>query len=153
MRFETKYDPWIVAVMVGGVALSLVVPAELFFTATGPHRLPLWCAVLPWLIWAGVLPCILPQYYEVRTEGLFIRQGWRKILIPYAALVGIQAVSDARSAGVFSTDRLLVTTREGKCYVIAPAGQRQFLDHVSQWTLLERRGSGIGLPLSPLTGI
>jgi len=153
MRFETKYDLWIVAVMIGGVALSLVAPAVLFFTAAGPHRLPLWFAVLPWLIWAGVLPCMLPQYYEVRTEGLFIRQGWRKILIPYAALVGIQAVSDARSAGVFSTDRLLVTTREGKCYVIAVAEQRQFLDEVSQKTLLERRGSGIGLPLSPLTGI
>jgi hypothetical protein len=153
MRFETKFDRWIVAVMVGGVALSLVVPAELFFTAVEPHRPPLWCAILPWLIWGVVLTCMLPQYYEVRTAGLFIRQGWRKILIPYAALVGIQAVSDAHSAGVFSTDRLLVTTRQGKCYVIAPAEQRQFLDEVSQKTLLERRGSGIGLPLSPLTGI
>jgi hypothetical protein len=153
MRFETKYDRWIVAVMIGGVALSLVLPAELFFKAAGPHRPPLWCVVLPWLIWAGVLLSMLPQYYDVRMEGLFIRQGWRKILIPYASLVGIQAVSDARSAGVFSTDRLLVTTREGKCYVIAVAGQRQFLDEVSYKTLLERRDSGIGLPLSPLIGV
>jgi hypothetical protein len=102
MRFKTKFDRSIVALMFAGVALSLVLPAELFFTASGPHRLPLWCAVLPfWLIWGVVVTCMLPQYYEVRTEGLFIRQGWREILIPYAALVGIQAVSDARSARVF----------------------------------------------------
>lgn len=109
--------------------------------------------MIPWLIWAYVLPCTLPRYYEVRTEGLFIRQGWRKVLIPYAALVRLQAVSDATSAGVFSTDRLLVTTREGRCYVIAPAEQKQFLDEVSHRTILERRASGLGLPLSPLTGI
>ena len=58
-----------------------------------------------------------------------------------------------RAAGVFSRDRLLVTTCEGKCYVIAPAEQGKFLDEMSRKTHLERRGSGLALPLPPLTGI
>ena len=152
MRFEAKFDGWIVGALIVGAAVSLVLPTAAVMNLPAARRPAVWVAAIPWLIWAYVLPCMLPQYYEVRTDGLFIRQGWRKILIPYAALVGLQAVSDATSAGVFSTDRLLITTGEGKSYVIVPANQREFLDAVSQRTILERRASGLGLPLSPLTG-
>ena len=145
MRFETKFDLWIVAAMIAGAAVSLGVPL-----AVGAWRVAPWAAVLPWIIWVVVLPCVLPQYYELRQDALFIRQGWRKIVIPYAFLVALQAVSDSRSAGVFSTDRVIVTTREGKTYVIAPAKQEEFLDEVASRTGLKRRGSGLALPLSPL---
>ena len=50
---------------------------------------------------------MLPQYYEVRTDGLFIRQGWRKALVRYADLVEPQSTTGARIAGVFSIDRIL----------------------------------------------
>ncbi len=152
MRFETKFDWWIVVALMGAAAVTLPLPA-LRILKLGTHSAPFWLAFFPWLVWAYVLSCTLPQYYDVRPDGLFIRQGWRKILLPYASLAGVQPVSEALSAAVFSTDRVLVTTRQGKSYVIAPAEQSRFLDEISRRTLLERKGSGLGLPFSPLAGI
>jgi hypothetical protein len=56
--------------------------------------------MLPLVIWPFVLVNMLPQYYEVRADGLFIRQGWRKVLVPYAYLAELQSTTDARSARV-----------------------------------------------------
>jgi hypothetical protein len=107
---------------------------------------------LPWPIWSIVLLCTLPQYYEVRPDGLFIRQGWRKVLIAYADLTELQATTDTRSAAVFSMDRMLVGTRDGRSLIIAPADQEGFLAAVAQrCPRLERKGSGLGSPLSAPT--
>jgi hypothetical protein len=102
--------------------------------------------------WGIVLSCMLPQYYEVLESGLFLRQGWRKSLIPYASLVELQPMSDSRSSGVFSTQRILVVTREGKRFLIAVAEEERFLAEVSKrCPQLERRDFGWGIPLAPPT--
>ena len=79
------------------VTLSAVFTVASLLASTGTNLMPLWCVALLWLYWALVLSYTLPQYYEVRPEGLFIRRGWRKVLIPYAGLVGIQAVTNRRN--------------------------------------------------------
>jgi hypothetical protein len=78
-----------------------------------------------------VVACTLPQYYEVRVDCLFIRQGWRKTSLPYAWLVAIQSVTDLLSAPVFSIHRMVVVTRENSGYTIAPALQREFIEAVA----------------------
>jgi len=100
---------------------------------------------MPLAIWLIALPCTLLQYYEVREDGLFLRQGWRKSLSPYASLVELQSMSDSRSAGVFSTDRVLAVTQEGKRFLIAVAEEESFLTEVSKrCPQLERRNFGFG---------
>ena len=91
-----------------------------------------------------VLAFILPQYYEVREDGLFIRQGWKKALLPYSALRELEAVNSAISARVFSTHRLQITAVPGGEFLIAVAEQERFLDEVARHAQqLEQRPTGL----------
>jgi hypothetical protein len=147
MRFKTKFDRWIVAALAVPVCLSLGL-ALLGGSSDSPPRA---LAFLPWLILAVVLSCMLPQYYDVRGDGLFIRQGWRRILIAYDDLVSLQTTTDSRSAGVFSTDRMLVTAGDGRTFIIAPNDQEGFLDAVAQRApQLERKGFGLAVPFASM---
>jgi hypothetical protein len=142
MRFATKVDRWLAWLLIlAAIVTCLIIPGIRLF-APGAAT-PLWLAFLPLLIWLAALTCALPQYYEVQENGLFVRQGWRKRLIPYASLLGFQPLSDSRSAPVFSTDRLLVETREGNL-LIAVAEQERFLAEVSKrCPQLEQTGFGL----------
>ena len=150
MRFKTKFDRWLVIVLVLSATVTCVIVPVMRFVAPGSHPGPLWLTFVPFVIWLMVLPCMLPQYYEVREDGLFLRQGWRRSLIPYASLVEVQPISDSRSAAVFSTDRILVATQEGRRFVIAVAEDERFLAEVSRrCPQLEHRPVGLGIPFSP----
>ncbi len=144
MRFATRFDRWLVAL--SGCCLSAWPPPQVRSSADrdagSPSGSRLATVFLPWVIWAIVLPCMLPQYYEVRESGLFIRQGWRKILIPYGSLSELRSVSDSRSAAVFSTQRILVGTAEGKRYIIAVAEEERFRTEVYK-RLPAATGSGV----------
>ncbi|SPE29192.1 exported hypothetical protein [Candidatus Sulfopaludibacter sp. SbA3] len=142
MRFSTKFDLWLMVVLVAAAFVSLAWPL------IGPHHatIPRWVLPLPWLLWAYVLLATLPQYYEVRPEGLFIRQGVRKALIPYDSLVEVQPQTDSRGAGVYSLERIQVVTREQGTFIIAPRDQGGFLEELARRTpLLERKGFGLGV--------
>jgi Bacterial PH domain len=149
MRFETKFDRWPVIVLVVTTSLAIVVPAS-FFLSPGPDASPPILAYFFPLVWVAVVSCAWPQYYEVRDGGLFIRQGWRKNVIPYASLVEVQSVSDARTAAVFSTDRIVIVLTSGKRFVIALAEDDRFLSELAKCCpQLERRAFGLSTPLSP----
>jgi len=148
MRFETKFDRWLVIVPILAACLVFIVPASLFLSAGHPAP-PILACFVP-LIWLAVLSCAFPQYYEARADGLFIRQGWRKSLIPYASLFEVQSVSDSRSAAVFSTDRIVIVTQGGKRFVIAVVEDANFFAELAKrCPQLERRPFGLGTPLSP----
>ena len=132
MRFETRFDRWLVVVLAFGFLCSCVLIPLLHFTGTGPLAAPLWLVFLPWVAWLAVLAATLPQYYMVLPEGLFLRQGWRRIPIPYDSLIELSSTSDARSAGVFSTQRIDVVTRENRRYIIAVAREEEFLAEVAR---------------------
>jgi hypothetical protein len=90
------------------------------------------------------LSCTLPQYYEVREDGLFIRQGRKKALLPYSALRELEAVNSPFSAPVFSTHRLQITAVPGGEFLIAVAEQERFLVEVARHApQLEQRPSGL----------
>lgn len=149
MRFKTKFDRWLVVVLILTAALTCVIlPLVRLFVPT-PRPVPLAAVFLPLVIWLIVLPSTLPQYYDVRDDGLFIRQGWRKSLIPYASITEVQSVTDSRSAAVFSVDRILVDTRSGRRYLIAVAEEERFMDELARrCPQLDRKPSGLGMPLA-----
>jgi hypothetical protein len=149
MRFETRYDRWLVVLLVVAATATCVFLPVLAFLDSGrqPRALPV--AFAPWAIWLFVIACTLPQYYEVREDGLFLRQGWRRRLIPYASLVEIQSIVDSRSAAVFSSQRMLLVTRENRRFLIAVAEEERFLTEISKrCPLLERKSFGLGTVLS-----
>jgi hypothetical protein len=149
MRFKTKYDRWLVILLLIAAVCTCALIPVLSLRERGFSKAWLWTNLILLTIWAIALFSTLPQYYEVKQEGLFLRQGWRKRLIPYASLMGLHKNSDSRSAGVFSTDRILITTKEGKRFLIAVAEEARFLDEVAQRSpQLERRSSGLGLPFA-----
>jgi hypothetical protein len=149
MRFATKFDRRLMCLLIPAAVLTCIVLPAMRLFKPGAHPAPLPLALLPPVLCVFVLAATLPQYYEVRGEGLFIRQGWRKMLIPYPSLVELQPTFDSRSAAVYSMDRLLVVTRENRRYVIAPTDQSGFLDAVAQFApQLERRATGLSVPFS-----
>lgn len=141
MRYRMKVDRWLAVLLLAGAAVSLGATGADF--VRGGNR---WLAPLVWMVWAVALGSMLPQHYELRPDGLFIRQGWRRKLIPYAALVELRPVTDGRSAAVLSLDRVQVTTRGYGDWLIAPAAQRAFLDQLAGLAPhLERRGFGLAV--------
>lgn len=105
---------------------------------------------IAWPIWALCLAATLPQYYEVRDDGLFIRQGWKRFLLPYDALIELQSFSNAVSGPVFSTQRLMVVTRDGRKVLIAVRDEGRFLDEVARRApQLERKSFGLGMAFTP----
>jgi len=97
------------------------------------------------------LAAMLPQYYELRPDGLFIRQGWRRKVIPYAALVAVRPATDGRSAAVLSMDRVQVLTQDAGRWIIAPREQQRFFDQFAGFApQLQRQGAGLALPFTGL---
>ena len=149
MRFETKYDRWLVFFLGLAAILTCVVAPAASIVTPGSPREPLWLTLMPPVLWLIVITCTWPQYYELRENGLFLRQGWKKSLIPYTSLVQLQPISDSPSSGVFSTDRIILITRQGRQFEIAVAQETRFLEEVSKrCPQLERRPFGLGVSFS-----
>ena len=139
MRFQTRYDTWLVVVLVAIGLVLLGVPAAVYSQGE-----PIWLFLIGPVVYAFALLAAVPQYYEVREEGLFIRQGWRKVLLPYSELCQLSSLTSWLSAPVLSTHRLLVTAAHGGQHLIAVADEQQFLAEVAQHApQLEQSGAGL----------
>ncbi|HUP05106.1 MAG TPA: PH domain-containing protein [Bryobacteraceae bacterium] len=135
MRFRTRFDRWLVVLLVVAAAGCLSAPGAVQIAVAA--------------IWAVALGSMLPQYYEIRGDALFIRQGWRKRSIPYPELIGVSSAVDSRSAGVFSSQRLLLTTRAGKRILIPVAEEERLLEELARrCPQLEKKPFGLGMPFS-----
>jgi hypothetical protein len=66
----------------------------------------------------------LPQHYEIRPEGVFIRQGFHKNLIPYHSFLEIESRMDSTRSGTWGDPGvnpiLIVTRQPPRHFLIAP---------------------------------
>jgi hypothetical protein len=131
MRFETRYDKWLAGVLIAIGLLLFGLPVALH-SHLAAHGQPIWPLLPGPAIYLLALSVTLPQYYELREEGLYIRQGWRKTLLPYSALCELCTADSVLSAPVFSTHRLQVTAVPGGLFLIAVAEQERFLAEVAR---------------------
>jgi len=129
MRFATRYDTWLVAVLFVAVLVNVGLPFAMYFSHALPVR-QMWMFLFGPVVLALVLLATLPQYYEVRGNGLFLRQGWRKTLLPYTELRELRAERGMLSAPVFSTRRIHVEAAHSSKWIIAVAEQERFLAEV-----------------------
>jgi hypothetical protein len=87
-----------------------------------------------------------PNYFELQESSLFIRQGWKKLLIPYASIEKILPIS-GRFGGK-SQNRIVVITAKGMTFTIAAAEQERFMAEISKrCPQLEKRETELGLSL------
>jgi hypothetical protein len=143
---KTRYDKWLAGVLIATGLILFCLPAWLYLNPA-THGKPIWLLLFGPVIFVLALLATLPQYYEVREEGLFIRQGWKKALLAYSALSELSEAESMLSAPVFSTHRLLVTAVPGGQFLIAVAEQERFLEEVARHTpQLEQWPSGLRTP-------
>ncbi len=141
MRFKTRYDAWLVVVL-SVVALEMIVmPCAFYFTHV-VRGAPMLLFLIGPMIMAFVFSLTLPQYYELRPDGMFIRQGWKRALLSYDALRELRAKTGVLSAPVFSTHRIYITVVPADRWVIAVAEEERFLAEVRRRAPQLQRGSG-----------
>ena len=105
-----------------------------------------WPRWLRGAVYAGILifyllgvASILPQYYELRSAGLFIRRGWRTMLIPYTSLRTYRPAEYLPAT--LATDGLRITTTEGRAVLVAPLDRERFLEELTRCAPLLERAS------------
>jgi hypothetical protein len=125
MRHKAKIDWWIAVALLGGIGAPLLGKA---YWVSG-------------LILLAYLAFLLPQSYETTPEGLLIRAGLYRKLIPYASITAVGPCSDTRSGLALSMDRLKISYGSGKEFHIAPADQEGFMADLAMRTpQLVKRG-------------
>jgi hypothetical protein len=89
----------------------------------------------------------IPEYYEVRENGLFVRQGWKKKLIPYTTIDSLLPLAPA-IRWFPPANRILVILAKGVSFVVAPSDKERFLAEVSiRCPKLEKMETDFGLSL------
>lgn len=147
MRFKTRYDLWLVAVLLF-VAVGWTISA-LVLQSQGTPFSEYWKRLIPGVILVFfTLVFCLPQYYEIRENDLFIRRGLMKKILPFSSIIELQQTISALSAPVFSMHRILITTTNNPRIIIAVAEEDRFLkEMLIRCPHLEKKPYGLGLPL------
>ncbi|MGA2269760.1 MAG: PH domain-containing protein [Bryobacteraceae bacterium] len=118
MTHQAKIDWWIAAAIVFAVIVLLV---GVDYWIAGPVLLVL-------------LICAYPQSYQTTADGLLIRGGlWRR-LIPYEVITFVGPISDDRGNLVLSTDPVRIQYGIASELRIAPADPRAFLADIARHT-------------------
>jgi hypothetical protein len=129
MHFKTRYDKWIVVVLGAVSLLMLAMPCVMYITAS-MRAGQLWMFLVGPMVMLFALSATLPQYYDVRQDGLLIRQGWKRVLLRYPNLRQLRAETGVLAAPVFSTHRIYLSAVPGGDWILAVAEQERFLDEV-----------------------
>ena len=121
MRFPSKIDPWlgallllapVVSLLGGLISLSAGQPAGLI----GP--------VFIGLLYVGL---VLPIRYELEADALVIRFGLMRSRVPYAQIRAVRRTRNPLSSPALSLDRLHVDAGSSLGPNISPADKAAFL--------------------------
>ena len=138
MVYKAKVDWWIGAALV--VAIAVPAAGALF----GQHHwVPGGVTVFSLaMIFGGCYP----QSYGTAAEGLIVRAGLTKRVIPYSKITGVRPSSDGRSALALTLDRVAVEYGSGSGLLIGPANQEQFFEDMARrCPQLSPRGQGLAV--------
>ena len=125
MRHKAKIDLWFAIAIV----FAIVVPVA------QEHY---WIALPPVLI---LVTCCCPQSYETTAQGLMVRAGFVRRLIPYDAITFIGPGWDGRASLALSLDRVKIRYGPWSELLIAPENPDAFYaDMAAHAPHLTRRG-------------
>jgi hypothetical protein len=126
-RYPSKQDPWLSVLMWG----SLFVAGFLVLFATSadiPH--PLARLALAGGVVAFPALMVLPLYYEVREDELFVRCGVFRYRIPGPSIVSVAPTRNPISSPALSLDRLAIryeVNGKSRQLLISPQEREAFL--------------------------
>ena len=131
MTYKGKVDWWIGLSLLAGIGLPVVSVLRMNDK---------WLLAMPAAFTLFILIALYPQKYETSTEGLIVRAGLTKRVIPWQGNALVSATSDSGSSLALSLDRVLIEHAGGRIR-IAPDDQVRFFDDVaSHCPQLSRRG-------------
>jgi len=122
MRFASKIDRWVIAV------LGLPLVSSVIGAATSGVPL-IW--LVPALLTAAILPLLLWTDYEVTASDLRIRCGFFRTTVPLDALLAVRPSRSPLSSPALSLDRLDVQHRGGHV-LISPRDREGFIAELRQ---------------------
>jgi hypothetical protein len=162
VRFKAKidYSNLVYWLFIGALIAYSCRPPQMIDTALAmmhadQYRIPnaiigvLCILSLPAMPLMLLLACFrsFPEYYEIRENGLFIRQGWKRNLIPYATIDKFLPLAQA-FRWLPPANGFLVIPEKGASFYVAPSEKERFLAEVSQrCPQLEQRETKYGLSL------
>jgi hypothetical protein len=125
LRFPSKIDAWLGAILVGLLLSAVAVPILLL--ATGDPQA--WVGLIPSaLILAIFGGLVFPLYYELEDEALLIRFGLIRSRIRYAEIKRVVPSRSVLSSPALSLDRLHVDAGNPLGPLISPKDKSGFLD-------------------------
>lgn len=127
VRFRSKIDLWLVAILV----IALLMPLYLTFTARGADKgtqlSPLEMVLMFGLPWVLIVWFYASTEYEVTATELLVRSGPVRKTIPLDTLSRIRPSNSIMSAPALSIDRLELQYNKFDEILISPADKRGFL--------------------------
>ena len=128
LRFRARYDRWYIVVL---CMLAAVIGGPLLPGSWLNGHIPLanyGFAILPSIM---LLAGAWPQSSELQAGGLLIRQGLRKIWLPYNSLTEVYQFTEiSLPVGIFSSQRLLIKTVLGDEHVITVVDEERFVEEL-----------------------
>ena len=125
MRYESKVDWWLPALLFGGLAVA----SGDWISATEDK----WGDGLALLIaWSASIWIFFHTYYELRRDTLFIRCGpfWRTVSI--ADIRSAKPTRNPVASMALSLDRIAITLRSGRGVMISPREKDRFLSDLAK---------------------
>ena len=125
MRYESKVDWWLPALLFGGLAVA----SGDWISATEDK----WGDGLALLIaWSTSIWILFHTYYELRRDTLFIRCGpfWRTVSI--ADIRSAKPTRHPVASMALSLDRIAITLRSGRGVMISPRDKDRFLNDLAK---------------------
>lgn len=121
MRFSSKIDPWVGALLIMAPVLSLI--GGMISLSAG-ERAGMIGPVFIGLLYAVL---VLPIRYELAEEALVIRFGLMRSRVPYAQIRAVRPTGNALSSPALSLDRLHIDAGSPLGPNISPEDKAAFL--------------------------
>lgn len=132
MRYRSKIDWWVGALIVAVPAISLVTAILLQLSGdTG-------AAIVGWLTLAGIgvlyALVVWPIEYVLEANDLVVRFGVMRSRIPYRSIRGVSPTRSVLASPALSMDRLAIDTGGKLAPMISPADRDGFLAELASRT-------------------
>jgi hypothetical protein len=128
MRFATTFQDTSLRVL--GTGYVFLMPV-IYFRAPDARFGTRLEHIIAWVVWLMMLIAMLPKYYEVREDGLFLRLRWKSAFIPYASLVELWDQPN-RNGLKAEVNLVRVTANTGETYTFGVDEKERFLREVSK---------------------
>jgi hypothetical protein len=154
MRFKPKVN--YVSLACWLVFMTIVGANGIYTLNPKVHSIYFGLGVLSWLLFLTIILIlrfiIFPEFYDLQEVGLFLRQGRKRNLIPYASIDKVLPLDPAAGilypANCFAYRFLVLPEKSSTIFTIAVSERERFLAEVSKrCPQLETRETKDGLSL------